>query len=93
MTGKEGIGVSFAACFEPLLFFGACGVAVAREEAHRLDGVWLDDETVLGSLSAGARRYRGRFGEACLATVPSSEPSSLVRDRFGEDSGVRSASS
>ena len=33
MTGKEGIGVSFAACFEPLLFFGACGVAVAREGA------------------------------------------------------------
>jgi hypothetical protein len=93
MTGKEGIGVSFAACFEPLLFFGACGVAVAREEARRLDGVWLDDETVLGSLSAGARPFRGRFsGEASLATETSSPPSP-ARDRFGDDGGVRSASS
>ena len=93
MAGRQGVGVSFAAGFEALLFFGAFGVAATRGGARALDGVWLDDGTVLSSLSAGARRYRGRFGEACLATVPSSEPSSLVRDRFGEDSGVRSASS
>ena len=93
MAGKRGVGVSFAACFEPLLFFGACGVAVAREGARALNGVWLDDETVLGSLSAGARPFRGRFsGEASLATETSSPPSP-VRDRFGDGRGVRSTSS